>query len=92
MTAFAFGHIALIAIGVSIAVARVVAWLLDRRAHTANAQIREQAFVTQASADLAATGWTAHHESLYQAEIEASRRGDFIAAARFAEQQEAVNG
>lgn len=92
MEAFAFGHMALIAIGTSIAVARVIAWILDRRAHTASAQIRQQAFVAQASADLAATGWTAQHESLYQAEIEASRRGDFIAAARFAEQQEAING
>jgi len=91
MDAFAFGHMALIAIGTSIAVARVVAWILDWRSRTANAQIREQAFVAQASADLAATGWTAHHEALYQAELEASRRGDFIAAARFAEQQEAAS-
>ena len=92
MEAFAFGHMALIAIGTSVAVARVVAWILDRREHTASAQIREQAFVAQASADLDATGWTADNESLYQAEIAAARRGDFIAAARFAEQQEAVNG
>ncbi|WP_367382302.1 hypothetical protein [Stenotrophomonas cyclobalanopsidis] len=92
MDAFAFGHIAIIAIAVCIAVARIVAWILDWRAHTACAQIREQAFVAQASADLAATCSTAHHESLYQAELEASRRGDFFAAAWFAEQQEAING
>jgi len=67
MEAFAFGHMALIAIGTSVAVARVVAWILDRREHTASAQIREQAFVAQASADLAATGWSAEDEAAFQA-------------------------
>lgn len=66
MTAFALGHIAAIAIAVSIAAARIVAWILDWRAHTANARIREQAFVAQASADLASSDWTADDELAYQ--------------------------
>ncbi len=47
MDAFAFGHIAMIAIAVCIAVARIVAWILDWRAHTATSRVREQAFVAQ---------------------------------------------
>lgn len=52
MSAFAFGHIALIAIGVSIALARIVAWILDWRAHTATAHMREQAVVAQVRAEV----------------------------------------
>ncbi|HDS1613076.1 TPA: hypothetical protein QEL33_000287 [Stenotrophomonas maltophilia] len=74
----------------SIGCAKLVSWLLDRRDYTASQQLREAAFVAQARADLAATGWTPDHETLYQAEIEASKRGDLLAAARFAEKQEAL--
>lgn len=78
-------------VAVSIGCARIVSWLLDRRDHTASKQSREAAFVAQARSDLAATGWTPDHESLYQAEIAATKRGDLLAAARFAEQQEGVH-
>ncbi|WP_285308895.1 hypothetical protein [Stenotrophomonas maltophilia] len=73
---------------VSIGCARIVSWLLDRRDYTASQQSREAVFVAQARAELAATGWTPDHENLYQAEIAASKRGDLLAAARYAEEQE----
>ncbi|MGE8237355.1 MAG: hypothetical protein ACN6PQ_13860 [Stenotrophomonas indicatrix] len=74
----------------SIGCARIVAWLLERRDYTASQQSREAAFVAQARSDLAATGWTPDHESLYQAEIAATKRGDLLTAARIAEKQEAL--
>lgn len=77
-------------VAVSIGGAKIVSWLLDRRDYTASQQSREAGFVAQARADLAATGWTPEHETLYQAEIAATKRGDLLAAARFAEQQEAL--
>ncbi|HEL3193844.1 TPA: hypothetical protein UMF74_000451 [Stenotrophomonas maltophilia] len=73
---------------VSIGAARIASWLLDRRDYTASQQSREATFVAQARAELAATGWTPNHETLYQAEIAATKRGDLLAAARYAEEQE----
>ncbi|HFF6218586.1 TPA: hypothetical protein ACGCHS_004190 [Stenotrophomonas maltophilia] len=73
---------------ISIGAARIVSWLLDRRDHAAVQRAKEATFVAQARAELAATGWTPDHESLYQAEIAATRRGDLLAAAHYAEQQE----
>ncbi|MBH1740242.1 hypothetical protein [Stenotrophomonas maltophilia] len=75
-------------VAVSIGGAKLVSWLLDRRDYTASQQSREALFVAQARAELAATGWTPDHENLYQAEIAASKRGDLLAAARYAEEQE----
>ncbi|WP_312591282.1 hypothetical protein, partial [Stenotrophomonas maltophilia] len=77
---------------VSIGAARIVSWLLDRRDHAAVQRAKEAAIVAQGRAELAATGWTADHEALYQAEITATKSGDLLAAARFAEQQEASHG
>lgn len=77
-------------LAVSIGGAKLVSWLLDRRDYTASQQSREAVFVAQARAELAATGWTPDEESLYQAEIAATKRGDLRAAARYAEQQEAM--
>ncbi|WP_142805962.1 hypothetical protein [Stenotrophomonas maltophilia] len=74
----------------SIGCAKLVSWLLDWRDFTASQQSREAAFVAKARADLAATGWTPEHETLYQAEIAATKRGDRSAAARYAAQQEAM--
>lgn len=74
----------------SIGCARIVSWLLDRRDYTASQQSREAAFVAEARADLAATGWTPDDETLYQAEIAATKRGDLLAAAHYAEHQEAM--
>ncbi|HGP0654916.1 TPA: hypothetical protein ACKP0Q_000083 [Stenotrophomonas maltophilia] len=75
-------------VAVSIGGAKLVSWLLDRRDYTASQQSREAVFVAQARAELAATGWTLDHETLYQAEIAATKRGDLLAAARYAEEQE----
>lgn len=75
-------------VAVSIGAARIVSWLLDRRDHAAIRRAKEAAFVAQARAELAATGWTPNHETLYQAEIAATRRGDLLSAAQFAEEQE----
>jgi len=72
----------------SIGCAKLVSWLLDRRDYTASQQSREAVFVAQARAELASTGWTLDHETLYQAEIAATKRGDLLAAARYAEEQE----
>ncbi|MBN5145429.1 hypothetical protein JY412_01530 [Stenotrophomonas maltophilia] len=67
--------------------AKLVSWLLDRRDYNASQQSREAVFVAQARAELAATGWAPDHETLYQAEIAATKRGDLLAAARYAEEQ-----
>ncbi len=113
-------------IAVSIGGAKLVSWCLDRRGESARRSAHEAAFVVQARAELAATGWTEDDESayqrapyaydrelpgmweasdfvggrdydqdpvtssekLYQAEIAATKRGDLLAAARFAEEQE----
>jgi len=78
-------------VAASIGAARIVSWLLDRRDCAAVQRAKEAAFVAQAQAELAATGWTPDDESLYQAEIAATKRGDLLAAARHAEQQEATH-
>ncbi|WP_025877201.1 hypothetical protein [Stenotrophomonas indicatrix] len=75
----------------SIGVARIVTWLLDRRDNAAVRRAKEAAIVAQASAELAATGWTSDHEAHYQAGIAAAKRGDLLAAARSAEHQEGVH-
>lgn len=51
---------------VSIGAARIVSWLLDRRDHAAVQSAKEAAFVAQARAELAASGWTAQDEDRYQ--------------------------
>ncbi|KOQ76639.1 hypothetical protein [Stenotrophomonas maltophilia] len=76
-------------VAVSIGSAKLVSWCLDRRGESARRSAHGAAFVAQARAELAATGWTPSDETLYQAEIAASKRGDLLAAARFAERQEA---
>lgn len=78
-------------VAVSIGSAKLVSWCLDRRGESARRSAREAAIVAQARAELAATGWTPDHESLYQAEIAAIKRGDLLGAATFAEQQEGVH-
>ncbi|UGB17244.1 hypothetical protein LQ330_14095 [Stenotrophomonas maltophilia] len=83
----AFALLAAIAV-VSIGAARIVSWLLGRRDRAAVRRAKEAAIVAQARAELAATGWTPDHETLYQAEIAATKRGDLLAAARYAEEQE----
>ncbi len=53
MSAFAFGHMAMIALAVMIAAFRIFSWISAWRAHTATAHIREQAFVAQARSEAA---------------------------------------
>lgn len=76
---------------VSIGAARIVSWLLDRRDRAAAQRAKEAAIVAQARAELVATGWTPSHEALYQAEIAATKRGDLLASANYAEQREAAD-
>ncbi|MGG6316838.1 hypothetical protein ACQ5SB_11250 [Stenotrophomonas geniculata] len=78
ISAFAFG------------IVRLASCCLDRAGDSSRRAAREAAFVAQARADLAATGWALDHETLYQAEIPATKRGDLYAAARYAQQQEAI--
>ncbi|WP_329762798.1 hypothetical protein [Stenotrophomonas geniculata] len=111
---------------VSFGLVKLASWCLDRRGEPARRSAHEAAFVAQARAELAATGWTEDDESayqrdpyaydrelpgmweasdfmdgrdydldsvtpsekLYQAEIAATKRGDLLAAARYAEEQE----
>ncbi|HFF6214766.1 hypothetical protein [Stenotrophomonas maltophilia] len=75
---------------VSFGLVKLASWCIGRVGDSSRRAAREVAFVAQARAELAATGWTADHETLYQAEIAATKRGDLLAAARFAEQQEAI--
>ncbi|MFL4620702.1 hypothetical protein ACJ6WH_18790 [Stenotrophomonas maltophilia] len=73
---------------VSFGLVRLASWCIGRAGEPSRRAACEAAFVAQARAELAATGWTPAHESLYQAEIAASKRGDLLAAARYAEQRE----
>ncbi len=76
---------------ISLGGVKLVSWCLDRRGESARCSAREAIFVAQARAELAATGWTPAHETLYQAEIAATKRGDLLAAARYAEQRETAH-
>ena len=46
---------------------RIACWLIDRHEEAAHRQIRDDAFVAQARAELSATGWTDADEQAYQA-------------------------
>lgn len=56
---------------VSIGLARILSWLLDRRGYSATRQSREAQVIALAKAEIAAT-----------------KRGDLLSAARYAEEQE----
>ncbi|WP_295569085.1 hypothetical protein [uncultured Stenotrophomonas sp.] len=73
---------------VSFGLVKLASWCIGRAGESSRRVVREAAFVAQARAELAATGWTPDHETLYQAEIAATKRGDLLAAAAFAEEQE----
>ncbi len=111
---------------VSFGAVKLVSWCVGRVGESSRRAAREAAFVGQARAELAATGWTEDDESayqrnpyafdrelpgmweasdfmdgrdydldpvtpsekLYQAEIAATKRGDLLAAARYAEERE----
>ncbi|WP_329843713.1 hypothetical protein [Stenotrophomonas sepilia] len=60
---------------VSIGGARIVSWLLDRRDHAADQRAKEAAIVSQARAELAASGWTAQDEDRYQSGRQGGRHG-----------------
>ncbi|HEL4147689.1 hypothetical protein ACJ6WJ_11950 [Stenotrophomonas maltophilia] len=84
VTAALLGSVAAVSLGV----VKLVLWCVGRVGESTRRAAREAAFVAQARAELAATGWTPNHETLYQAEIAATKCGDLLAAARFAEEQE----
>ncbi len=54
-------------VAVSIGSAKLVSWCLDRRGESDRRSAREAAFVVQARAEVAATGWTAEDEAGFQA-------------------------
>lgn len=83
VTAALLGSVAAVSFGV----VKLVSWCAGRVGESSRRAAREVAFVAQARAELAATGWTPNHETLYQAEIAATKRGDLVAAARFVEEQ-----
>ncbi|QGL92964.1 hypothetical protein FEO92_11515 [Stenotrophomonas maltophilia] len=76
---------------VSFGLVKLASWCIGRAGESFRRAAREAAFVAQARAELAASGWTPDHETLYQAEIAASKRGDLLAAARYAEQRETAH-
>ena len=76
---------------VSFGLVKLAWWCIGRAGESFRRAAREAAFVAQARAELAASGWTPDHETLYQAEIAASKRGDLLAAARYAEQRETAH-
>lgn len=88
--------IAFVLVGATVAIAYGVATfprkVRELREATTSNVAAEAEYIAKARAELAATGWTPDHESLYQAEIAASKRGDLLGAARYAEQQESLCG
>ncbi len=62
-------------VAVSIGSAKLVSWCLDRRGESARRSAREAAFVAQARAELAASGWTAQDEDRYQSRRHGGRHG-----------------
>lgn len=62
-------------VAVSIGSAKLVSWCLDRRGESARRSAREAAIVAQASAELAASGWTAQDEDRYQSRRHGGRHG-----------------
>ena len=75
---------------VSFGLVKLASWCIGRAGAASRRTACEAAFIAQARAELAATGWTPDHETLYQAEIAATKRGDLLAAAELAEAQERV--
>ncbi|PWQ85675.1 MULTISPECIES: hypothetical protein [Stenotrophomonas] len=76
------------AIAISFGLVKLASWCAGRAGESSRRAAREAAFVAQARAELAATGWTPNRETLHQAEIAATKRGDLLATARYAEEQE----
>ncbi|HEL4147708.1 TPA: hypothetical protein UM348_000392 [Stenotrophomonas maltophilia] len=62
VTAALLGSVAAVSFGL----VKLVSWCLDRRGESARRSAHEAAFVAQARAELAATGWTEDDESAYQ--------------------------
>lgn len=52
---------------ISLGVVKLVSWCLDRRGESARCSAREAAWVAQAQAEVAASGWTAEDEAAFQA-------------------------
>jgi len=82
-----FAVVAVAALGAVVGAARITAWVIDRRSERATQSIRDAAFAAQASAEFLPTPSHLRH-----LEIEASKRGDLLAAAGFAERAEVTRG
>ncbi|HDS1138517.1 TPA: hypothetical protein QDZ75_002559 [Stenotrophomonas maltophilia] len=61
---------------VSLGLAKFVSWCVDRRVHSAGRAVRESQHIAQSVADLR------------RLEIEATKRGNLLAAAELADEQE----
>jgi hypothetical protein len=68
------------ALAVALGIASLVAWVIDRREEQGIKAIRDASFVAQAQAEFLPTPSRLRH-----LEIEASKRGDLLAAANLAE-------
>lgn len=86
MHAYMFALVAVAALGAVVGAARITAWVIDRRAEQATQPIRDAAFATQACAEFLPTPSHLRH-----LEIEATKRGDLLAAARLAERAEVIH-
>jgi len=67
VTAALLGSVAAVSLGV----VKLVSWCVGRVGESTRRAAREAAFVAQARAELAATGWTVQDEAAYQSRREA---------------------
>jgi len=72
---------------IAFGVVRLGTWLIDLREHHASRAIREAAAIAQARAEFLPTPSRLRH-----LEVEASKSGDLLGAARYAELAEAHRG
>ncbi|ROP80206.1 hypothetical protein EDF74_1276 [Stenotrophomonas rhizophila] len=72
---------------IAFGVVRIGNWLIDARERSASRAIRDAAFVAQARAEFLPTPSRLRH-----LEVEASKAGDLLGAARYAELAEANRG
>lgn len=86
MHGYMFAIAAAAALSVVVGIARLVAWGIDRREEQGTKSIRDAAFAAQASAEFLPTPSHLRH-----LEIEATKRGDLLAAARLAERAEVIH-
>ena len=77
-------------VAVSIGSAKLVSWCLDRRGVLPSQRTRS-GLRSPGTRRTGRNRLDPDHETLYQAEIAATKRGDLLAAANYAEQREAAD-